>query len=198
MGSTRLPGKVLMRLGDKTVLEWVVRAANHIEGVDDVVVATSTSNLDGQIEKWCGENSIKCFRGSESDVLSRFKEVTVAYSADIIIRLTADCPLLDPQICSTVLALFNSENADYASNVSPADWPDGLDCEVIRAKALYEAEKEATLQIEREHVTPFIQYNRHRYKISSFSCPIPKLSSWCLTIHLCITLPGIGLRAGSI
>ena len=182
MGSSRLPGKVLEKLGSMPVLNWVVRAAQQIPGVDETVVATSTTPADDAIQDWCQQNSVKCFRGSETDVLARFAETATSESADIVIRLTADCPLLDPQICGTVLALFKSSKADYTSNCSPANWPDGLDCEVFSASALAEANAEATLLIEREHVTPFIHYNRHRYSISALSCPLPNLQSERWTI----------------
>ena len=173
MGSTRFPGKVMEDLGGRPVLQWIVRAARAIPGIDETIVATSTAKEDGEISDWCRRNDIKCFRGSELDVLSRFAGAAKTESADTIMRLTADCPLLDPQVCGTVLALFKECKANYASNCSPANWPDGLDCEVFSAKALFEAYKEAVLPIEREHVTPFIHANRKRYAIRSVPCPIP-------------------------
>ena len=169
MGSTRLPGKVLMKLGSQEVLGWVVQAARNIFGVDEVVVATSVSKQDDPIEDWCGSNNINIYRGSELDVLSRYWKTSVSESADVVMRLTADCPFLDSNVCATVLSLFKAEGADYASNVSPANWPDGLDCEVMKASCLRDADREASLKIEREHVTPFIQYNRNRYKVVSIS-----------------------------
>ena len=175
MGSIRLPKKVLKYLGSKSVLDWVVLAAKNIPGVDDVVVATSTTENDDEIEKWCVTQKIKVFRGSEIDVLDRFDKAARDIEADVIVRLTGDCPFLDPQVCGTVLSLYKLTNADYASNCSPANWPDGLDCEVFSAECLSEANLEASSLVEREHVTPFIQYNRYRYSIHTLSCPLPHL-----------------------
>ncbi|NQU59154.1 MAG: aminotransferase class III-fold pyridoxal phosphate-dependent enzyme [Rhodospirillales bacterium] len=182
MGSSRLPGKVLKELGSRPVLEWVARAARLTPGIDEVIVATSNGPEDDGVSKWCEKNEVTCFRGDEDDVLARFAEAAKTLSPDTVMRLTADCPLLDPQVCGTVLALHKITNADFTSNVSPANWPDGLDCEVFTAKALYEADAEATRPIEREHVTPFIHYNRGRYHVRSVSCPLPGLqdSRWTL------------------
>ena len=182
MGSTRLPGKVLEELGDHPVLFWVVRAARQVPGVNDVVVATSDLTADDDIATWCDTNDVPFHRGSESDVLSRVVDTARTHGADIIMRLTADCPLLDPQVCGTVLSLFKKTGADYTSNCSPATWPDGLDCEVFSAATLFEANEEADQLLEREHVTPFIHYNRDRYKIRSVSCPLPGLQDerWTL------------------
>jgi len=182
MGSSRLPGKVLMDLGHHPVIHWVVRAAGEIPGVDEVVVATSDHQADDAIANWCKSNQVLYHRGSESDVLSRFAEAATKYEAETIIRLTADCPLLDPQVCGTVLSLYRNTTTDYASNCSPANWPDGLDCEVFSIKALTEANDEAVQLLEREHVTPFIHYNRHRYRIQSVQCPLPDLQNerWTL------------------
>ena len=182
MGSTRLPGKVLMALGDHPVLFWVVRAAKQVPGLDAVVVATSDLSADDDIASWCDNNDVLCHRGSQDDVLSRFADTASAHGADIIMRLTADCPLLDPQVCGTVLSLFKASGADYTSNCSPATWPDGLDCEAFSAAALVEADEKAVQLMEREHVTPFIHYNRHRFKIRSVACPLPNLQNerWTL------------------
>ena len=182
MGSSRLPGKVMENLGSMPVLGWVVRAARATPGIDETVVATSTGDGDDVIADWCAENGVECHRGSEEDVLSRFAEAAKAAKADAVLRLTADCPLLDPQVCGAIVALFKATGADYTSNVNPPDWPDGLDCEVFSAKALYEADAEATRSIEREHVTPFIFFNRERYDVRSISCPLPGMlgNRWTL------------------
>jgi len=182
MGSSRLPGKVMEDLGGMPVLSWIVRAARMIPGVDDMIVATSAKGQDDAISAWCAQSGVKCHRGPETDVLARFAEAARATSADVVMRLTADCPLLDPQVCGTVLALFKATKADYVSNVSPHTWPDGLDCEVFSAMALQEAEKEATRLIEREHVTPFIHYNRLRYRVRSLSCPLPGMQGYRWTL----------------
>jgi glutamate-1-semialdehyde 2,1-aminomutase len=180
ISSTRLSGKVLLDLAGIEVLAWVVRAAKSIVGVDEVVVATSTE--DNEIADWCAKNNVTCSQGSLEDVLERFATAARSSKADVVIRLTGDCPLLDPAVCGAVLRLFKTGNYDYASNVSPPTWPDGLDCEVFNAKALFTAEKEAKLKSEREHVTPFIYHNQYRFKVANLTCPIQNLSKerWTL------------------
>ena len=175
MGASRLPGKVLEDLAGRPVLAWVVDAAIATAGVDQTCVATSDNDADKPIADWCDENGVACHRGPEDDVLARFAMAAEAEKADIVLRLTADCPLLDPNVCAQVLQLLKRCGADYASNVDPASWPDGLDCEVFSAKALNEAAAEATRESEREHVTPFIRHRRYRYVVRNLSCPLPGL-----------------------
>lgn len=175
ISSTRLPGKVLLDLQGIPVLAWVVRAAKAISGIDGVIVATSTDDADDAIANWCKNNKVKCSRGSLDDVLGRFANAARDNNADVVMRITADCPLLDPAICGAVLRLFKNHNLDYASNTAPSTWPDGLDCEVFSTKALYAAEKEARLKSEREHVTPFIYHNQYRFNVGNLTCPIQNL-----------------------
>lgn len=171
--STRLPGKVLESLGDRPVLAWVVRAAQAIPGVDRVAVATSTEAADDAIAAWGKNAGVTVYRGSEKDVLRRFSDAATADGADIVMRLTADCPLLDPAVAGMVLRLLKSSGADYASNIDPATWPDGLDCEAFSREALLIANREAARPSEREHVTPFIRANRGRFKVEALVNPIP-------------------------
>jgi len=182
MGSTRLPEKILMELGGRPVLAWVVRAAEAVAGVDRVAVATSESAADDAIAAWCAETGVRCHRGPEEDVLARFLMTAEAEGADIIVRLTGDCPLLDPAVCSQVLRLLKMSGADYVSNVDPPTWPDGVDCEVFTFAALKVAVAEARLGSERGHVTPFIHNRRHRFQVRSLICPLPRLKGerWTL------------------
>ena len=176
MGASRLPGKVLEDLAGKPVLAWVNDAARATPGVDRVCVATSDNGVDDTIADWCEANDVTCHRGPEDDVLTRFVIAATAEKADIVMRLTADCPLLDPAVCAQVLQLMKRSETDYASNVDPASWPDGLDCETFTIKALNEASAEATRKSEREHVTPFIRHRRRRYAARNLSCPLPGLA----------------------
>ena len=160
MGSTRFPGKVLENLAGKPILQWVVEASQRIELIDDVIVATSILPTDLPIVEWCKENGISVFQGSEEDVLARYYQVALTYKADVIVRVTADCPLLQPDLVSQVLYLVTSNQADYASNTNPPTWPDGLDCEVFTFKALEYAYKKSTRLSDREHVTSFIHNNQ--------------------------------------
>src|SRR5918992_289899 len=144
MGSSRSAGKVLADLGGRPVLDWVVRAARAVPGVDKVAVATSDQSQDDAITTWCNARGIACHRGLETDVLSRFKLAAAAERARTVMRLTGDCPLLDPHVCGQVLALLQQTEADYASNVDPPTWPDGLDCEAFSVDALIRAFENAT------------------------------------------------------
>lgn len=182
MGSTRLPGKVLADLGGRPVLSWVVDAAKAIPGVNNVVVATTDNNNDDPIVAWCETNNVACRRGSEDDVLARFGAAAKMENAAVILRLTADCPLLDPQVAGQVLTLLRRSGADYVGNAEPATWPDGLDCEAFSRSALDKAVACATLASEREHVTSYIKKNRMLFRTENLTCPIPGLSGerWTL------------------
>ena len=114
MGSTRAPGKVMRDLGGKPVLAWTIDALKAASGIDLVVLATSSLPADDVIETWCKHNNVLCFRGSESDVLDRFYRCAATYQADIILRLTCDCPWLDPNVISEVVRLRAMTGAHYA------------------------------------------------------------------------------------
>ena len=182
LSSTRLPGKVLLPLGGRPALEWVARAAAAIPGVDTAVIATSDQPDDDAVAAWAKEYGIACHRGPLDDVLARFALAARAEAADIVLRLTGDCPLLDPQVCGQVLALLKRQRLDYASNVAPQSWPDGLDCEAFTRAALDAAMAEATTAFDREHVTPFLRERRDRFKVGGVVSPLPGLASerWTL------------------
>src|SRR5258705_9002817 len=163
IGSTRLPGKVLMPLSGHPVLEWCIRAARAAPGVDEVWIATSTLPADDVIVKWCEDHDIDCWRGSETDVLDRFIGCADAAQADVILRITADCPFIDPQVIGAVARLQRQTSAAYCSNVSPRTYPDGLDVEAFTREALACANGEADRQIDRECVTTWIARNRSRF-----------------------------------
>jgi len=182
MGATRFPGKVLEQLGSKPVLQWVVEAAQAIPLIDEVVVATTVSDLDNPVADWCKNNKTTVFRGDELDVLDRYYNAARKSQADIIVRVTADCPLLDSNVAGQVLYLVVQGTADYASNVLPATWPDGLDCEAFTFKALEAAHQTATRASDREHVTPFIRNNQHQFKVMNVSAPIPALQQHRWTV----------------
>lgn len=182
MGSSRLPGKVLKDLHGRPVLGWVVRAAKAVPGVDRVAVATSDGAGDDAIAEWCANEGVSCHRGSENDVLDRFAVAVRAEQATAVMRLTADCPFLDPKVCGDVLALLLRSDAEYTCNVDPPTWPDGLDCEAMTATALLAAADEASEPFDREHVTAFIRANRHRFVAGNVTCPVPDLQDrhWTL------------------
>lgn len=182
MGSSRLPGKVLADLAGWPVISWVVRAARLVPGVDAVWIATSENAGDDAIADWSQQNGVECFRGSELDVLDRYACAARAAKADVVLRLTSDCPFFDPQVGGQVVALRHIANSDYAGNVDPPSWPDGLDCECVTAAALFEASKEAIRPSDREHVTPFIRNTRARFSTRTLHSSLPGLAKerWTL------------------
>lgn len=197
MGSTRLPAKVLSDMGGMPVLGWVVRAARAALGIDETWVATSLSPTDDAIEAWCRSNLVPFVRGSESDVLDRFVDTAKASAADIVVRLTADCPLLDPAVLAQTIRLRSATGVDYASNTDPPTWPDGLDCEVLTREALFAAAKESVRTSDREHVTPFVRNNRHRFSAETLVAPLPGLAAerWTLdTADDLVLLQALGER----
>lgn len=173
MGSTRLPGKVLSDLAGHPVLWWVTRAAGMATLVDDVIVATTVEPQDDAIWTWCNDNHVKCFRGSEDDVLDRFMKTAMAAHADVAIRVTADCPFIDPNVIDQVVALREATGVDYVSNIDPPTWPDGLDCEAITMRALRLANVSAVSKIDRECVTTWTQRNRWFLECETLICPLP-------------------------
>lgn len=175
MGSTRVPGKVMRELDGIPVLQWTLDALSYAAGIDEVVLATSTEPADDIIEIYCKNHYIQFFRGSESDVLDRFYQCAKQYKADIVLRLTCDCPFLDSNVVSEVIRLRTMTNADYASNVHPPTYPDGLDVECFTFAALEAAHREAVRPSDRDCVTPFIVRNRSRFKAANLACPLPGL-----------------------
>ena len=175
MGSTRLPGKVLQDIAGRPTLDWVVEAARRAPGVDEVVVATSTLPADDAIFQWASKKGVTCFRGSETDVLSRYLGAVTFTKADVIVRLTGDCPMLDPAVIGEVIRLRQMTGASYATNTDPPTYPDGLDVEVFTREALEIANREAIRPTDRDTVTRFLVRNRHRFPAANSVCPLPHL-----------------------
>lgn len=168
MGSTRLPGKVLERVGEWTVLGHTVARARAIPGVDEVVVATTRSDADVAVVREAERLGARWWRGSEDDVLSRYVGAARASGADAIVRITSDCPLLDPDASGLVTAaLIAGEGADYASNTIERRYPRGLDTEAFTRGALERAAEQAAAPREREHVTPFIYEHPESFRLRS-------------------------------
>ncbi len=163
IGSTRLPGKVLRRIGDKTLLDLLISRLRKSKYIGDIIVATTTNKLDDNIQKHCYEQGVECFRGSEEDVLDRYYNVMMKLNASYFIRVTGDCPLIDPILVDNVVAFTIKKRLDYGSNVLEHKFPDGQDIEVISKKALIRTWTDARLTSDREHVTPFI-INNSTYK----------------------------------
>jgi len=165
MGSTRLPGKALTEIKGKPMLRHVVERTRRAEMVDDLVVATTINEMDQTIVSLCEAEGWLYYRGSEEDVLDRYYRAAVYYGADIIVRITSDCPLIDPEIIDSVIKVFINEKADYASNtLHPRTYPRGLDVEVFSFAALKHAWEDTDPAL-REHVTPFLYRHPEKFKL---------------------------------
>ena len=164
MGSSRLPGKVLMRLGGETVLSHVLRRCAAVRGVDVVCCATTEAGEDDAVACEAERVGARVFRGSAQDVLARYQGAAHAVGCDTVLRVTADCPLIDPEVCASVLALRRDRSADYACNNMPPSWPHGLDCEAFTTAVLDAAATAAVSPHEREHVTPWMRAAPHLSK----------------------------------
>lgn len=157
MTSTRLPGKVLMKLAGKSVLYHVLSRCRAIAGVDAVCCAVPNTRESAPIVAEAERLGVGVFRGSEHDVLDRYYQAAKVLDADVVLRVTSDCPLIDPSVCAEVLALRATESADYACNNMPPSWPHGLDCEAITYAWLERSAREARKKFEREHVTQYVR-----------------------------------------
>jgi spore coat polysaccharide biosynthesis protein SpsF len=167
MGSTRLPGKVLKDIHGRTMLARVVRRAGRSALIDKLVVAITEKKADDAIASECDSLSIFCFRGSEDNVLDRYYQAARALSADCIVRITSDCPLIDPEIIDRVVQAFLDNDQDYASNTIMSTYPRGLDVEIFTFNALEKAWHEAAADFQHVHVTPYIYMHPDRFKILS-------------------------------
>ena len=172
MASTRLPGKVMLKVKGQALLTYEIRRVRQAKKIDKIVVATTTNKKDGRIYDFCRKNSIDCFRGSENDVLDRYYLASAKYPKyGNIIRITGDCPLIDPQVIDDVVDFFEKNRFDYASNVGKPTYPDGMDVEIFKRKILEEAAQKAKLASEREHVTLYIR-NKMKIKKGNLASPV--------------------------
>jgi len=170
MKSSRLPGKVMLELAGEPMLMRVVERVRLTKTIDELVVATTLDPSDDPLEIFCLRNSIFCFRGSLPDVLDRFYQAAKIYRAAVIVRITADCPLLDPGLVDETVTLFRQSGADFAANRLPPPfkrtYPIGLDCEVCSFTALERAWIEASALHDREHVMPYLYEVKDRFKVA--------------------------------
>jgi spore coat polysaccharide biosynthesis protein SpsF len=157
MGSTRLPGKIMQNLDGAPVLVRCVERTRRVATLDAVIVATTEEPADDGVVALCRERDYPCTRGSQDDVLDRYYRAAQQYHADIIVRITSDCPLIEPTVIDSVVHGFYATSCDYASNtLPPRNYPRGLDVEVFRFDALARAWREDQNPAWREHVTPYI------------------------------------------
>ena len=172
MGSTRLPGKVLKDIAGRPMLSYQMERLRRVKRAERIVVATTDQPADDAVERFCQKEKIACVRGSEHDVLARYHLAIERFPADVVVRITADCPLIDPAIVDEAIAAYEP---DYVSNMLETTYPYGMAVEVFSAQALREAHREAKDPAEREHVTPFIYRHPERYRLKSLTMA-PNLS----------------------
>jgi spore coat polysaccharide biosynthesis protein SpsF len=169
MGSSRLPGKTLADIGGRPMLGRLVDRARLIPGVEVVVIATTVEPADKAILDFAKAEGLPASAGSEQDVLDRVYRAVTRFGVSVIVRVTPDCPMLDPEISGRVLGEFcrHKGAVDYVSNVHPPTFPDGLDTEVLSREAVEVAWREARLESDREHVTSFIWRQPERFRLAN-------------------------------
>ena len=158
-GSTRLPNKVLKEINGKSLLQIHLDRIAKSKLVDGIYVATTINEEDKKIEELAQQLEVPCYRGSEDDVLDRFYQCAKIEKPEYVVRVTSDCPLLDPKLIDEILHGAISKGLDYYANIIEERYPDGQDIEVVKFSALEKAWKEAKLKSDREHVTPYIRNN---------------------------------------
>jgi spore coat polysaccharide biosynthesis protein SpsF (cytidylyltransferase family) len=171
MGSSRLPGKTLADIGGRPMLGRLVDRARLIPGVEQVVIATTEQPADKAILSFADAEGLPASAGSEQDVLDRVYRAATRFGVSVIVRVTPDCPMLDPEVSGRVLAAFRrlEGRVDYVSNVHPPTFPDGLDTEVFSRDALETAWRETRLPSDREHVTSFIWRQPERFRLANIA-----------------------------
>lgn len=181
LGSTRLPRKIFLPLSNIPILSHVYSRISNSKLINQIVIATTDLSGDDLIEKFCEENNINFYRGSSDDVLSRYYFAAKKFNADIILRITSDCPLIDPKIVDAIIIKLLNNNFDYASNVLKRTFPRGYDAEVFTFQTLENAFKLAKENYEREHVTPFIYNHPELFTLFNYENEID-YSNYRLTI----------------
>ena len=165
MSSTRLPGKVLKRVMGRPLLAFELERLRDVARVTARVVATTSNGADDAIVRLAATEGFLVVRGSELDVLDRFSQAATSTEADVVVRVTADCPLIDPDVVDAVIGRYLAGGADYVSNTLDRTYPRGLDVEAVSAAALQIATSEARTTAQREHVTPYLYENPDRFRI---------------------------------
>jgi len=169
MGSTRLPGKVLLPLDCEHVIAHDVRRVHATKTIDEVVIATSTEKPDDAIDQFAKERDISIHRGSEANVQQRMFDAAAAHDAETVVRITADCPLIDPNTIDVVVSRIQRGTAEYVTNIINRTFPRGLDVEAFTYDSFERVVAEATTEAEREHVTPYYRENPDKFEIENIS-----------------------------
>jgi len=170
--SSRLPNKVLTPIGKKPLLSYIIDFIKFSKLIDEIIVATTTNNEDDEIEKLCQKKNVECFRGSDLDALDRYYECAKFYKGDIVVRMTGDNPLVDPNIIDNIIKIFKENNYDYVSNTIQKTFPIGFSsCEVFTFSILKKLHENQKDPMSREHITWHIRKNPHLYRIKEFLAP---------------------------
>lgn len=166
MGSTRLPGKVLMKINeDNSVLDFVIKQLRFSELIDEIIIATTGLEQDDIIEQYAIYNGLRCFRGSSLDVLDRYFQCVKKFNLSTIVRVTSDCPLIDPTIIDKIIKKFNDGKYDYVSNFLTHSFPNGTEAEIFSSSILENTWQNAKESFQREHVTPYIYHNQEKFRL---------------------------------
>jgi len=171
MTSARLPGKVLKEAVGMPMLEVLIRRLKKVDQLQEIVIATTTNKADDAIVELARNMKVSFFRGSEEDVLSRVLCAAKEYIADIIVEITGDCPLVDPQIVTQAINLYMKNSCDYVCNIEPVTFPIGMDVQIFSTDVLALVDRESVTLEDREHVSWFIRRQPKRFKILNFSAP---------------------------
>lgn len=173
MTSTRLPGKVMLPVQGRPLLDYQLERLQRVRRADLVILATTTNATDDVLADFCARRGIACHRGPEDDVLTRFYDAARAHDLDLVVRVTSDCPVIDPAVVDAVIEAFLTAEPrpDYFSNTQTRSFPRGMDTEVFTFAALAEAHEQGRRDYEREHVTPFLYGNPDRFRIGQMVAP---------------------------
>lgn len=169
MGSTRLPGKVMLKAAGTPLLELMLLRLRKLRTRCEVVVATTVDPQDAPVRSLCRRLGVTCMSGHPTDLLDRHYRVALELQADSVVKIPSDCPLIDPSVADRVIARFALGDVDFVSNLRPPSWPDGNDVEVMSFAALEAAFREARRDFEREHTTPFIWEHPGRFRLANVS-----------------------------
>ncbi|KAF0819044.1 N-Acetylneuraminate cytidylyltransferase [Bacillus sp. ZZV12-4809] len=181
MGSTRLPGKIMKQVRGKSLLDYQLERVQKSNKLDEIIVATTIKGQDDYIVDFCKERNIKVSRGSEDNVLERYYHAAKEANADIVVRMTSDCPLIDPEIIDLVISSYLENSLDYVSNTQIRTYPRGMDTEVFSFSVLEQAFMNAQKEYEKEHVTPYLYLNPNLYSIGQVENDVD-LSKYRLTV----------------
>lgn len=200
MGSTRLPGKSMADTCGKPLIKWVFERLAKSKTVTMAILATTTDEEDRKLVEFAEKAGIPYFAGHPTDVLDRYYQTSKKYHVEIIVRITGDCPLIDPEVVDVVVNEFTSGWFDYVSNINPPTYPDGLDVEVFSFASLEKAWEKATKRYQREHVTPYLRENPSEFRqknvksqvdLSGFRWTVDHSQDLVFVRNLCRLMPNI-------